>query len=154
MDELDKAIIHCIQSEIPIIQEPFRFIANRLNMNETELLKRLESMLEKGIIRRIGAVLNHRNVGFQANAMVVWSIPEDKVEACGSKMVLQREISHCYQRSRHSDWPYNVYTMIHARTKEECEAIIQKAADIIGVYDYEVLYSTQELKKKSFRYFE
>ncbi|WP_342366607.1 Lrp/AsnC family transcriptional regulator [Clostridium aminobutyricum] len=154
MDELDKSIIRCIQTELPITQKPYQFIADQLEIDETELLKRIEIMLEKGIIRRIGAVLNHRNVGFQANAMVVWAIPEDQVQESGKKLILHSEISHCYQRKVCPNWPYNVYTMIHARTKEECETVIKKVANSIEVYDYEVLYSTTELKKTSFLYFE
>jgi len=154
MDEMDKAIIRAIQAELPITQEPYKILADQLYIEESVLLKRIESMLENGIIRRMGAVLNHRTVGFQANAMVVWSVPEDKVETVGNLMALQREISHCYQRPCHSDWPYNMYTMIHAKTKEECEAVTRKVAELIDVYEYEMLYSTVELKKTSFNYFE
>lgn len=154
MDELDKAIIRVIQAELPIAQEPYKDLADQLHIEEAILLNRIESMLESGFIRRVGAVLNHRTVGFKANAMVVWSVPEDKVEITGNIMAMQREISHCYQRPCRPDWPYNMYTMIHGKTKEDCEAVVRKVAELIDVYEYEMLYSTIELKKTSFNYFE
>lgn len=154
MDELDKAIICHIQKEIPFIEEPFKFISNELKITEDELIGRIDKLSKAGVIRRIGAILNHRNVGYFANAMVVWSIPEEDIEDIGKIMALQRAISHCYIRATYEAWPYNLYTMVHAKTKEECNEIIQRLSDLLGINEYEVLYSTKELKKVSYMYFE
>lgn len=153
MDALDKDIIRCIQRELPVGQTPFRAIAEELHITEEVLLKRIEALTQQGIIRRVGAILNHRHVGFVANAMVVWSVPEERMEQIGTFFAGQREISHCYQRESYADWPYSLYTMVHARTAQECDNIIAGFAEAVGITDYEVLYSTTELKKASYVYF-
>ena len=153
MNDLDKKIIRALQGDLPIEKEPYKSIAKELGIEEELLLKRLEEMKEQGILRRIGAILNHRSVGFNANAMVAWCIEESETEHIGKQLALQREISHCYQRESFPNWPYNMYTMVHAETTEACEAVIKRIAETIGIDKYEALYSTKELKKTSFKYF-
>lgn len=154
MDNLDKKIIRWIQSDIPIEKEPYKTIATNLGIEEQELLDRIEEMQKQGIIRRIGAILNHRSVGFHGNGMVAWRVEDSKTEEIGKIMGAQREISHCYERNCFPEWPYNMYTMVHAETTEDCEGIIKRIAEEIGITDYVVLFSTRELKKTSFKYFE
>lgn len=154
MDQLDKELIRYIQKELPIVPEPFKSIARQLGITQEELIDRIKVLKSLGIVRRMGAVLNHRNVGFVANAMVVWAIPENEIEPIGLFMSEQKEISHCYQRNSYPGWPYNLYTMIHAKTKEECEYIIKRISQTTGIQSFEVLYSTTELKKASYLYFE
>lgn len=153
LDQLDKAIISCLQEELPLDLEPYKIIANKLEIEETELLRRIEILMEKGIIRRMGAILNHRDAGFSANAMVVWSIPQESIQRSGELMATFPEVSHCYERQRLTQWPYNLFSMVHGRTKEECEVVIGKIAEAINNNSYDILYSTVELKKTSMKYF-
>lgn len=154
MDELDNEIIRYLQRSLPVIQEPFKSISERLAISEGELMQRIKSLQEQGIIRRIGAVLDHRNVGFIANAMVVWSVQEAEIQRFGKFMSEQGEVSHCYQRISCPGWEYNLYTMVHAKTIEACEQIIKRLSDAVGIDRYEVLYSVRELKKSAYLYFD
>lgn len=154
VDELDNEIIRYLQRSLPVIQEPFKSISERLAISEGELMQRIKSLQEQGIIRRIGAVLDHRNVGFIANAMVVWSVQEAEIERVGKFMSEQREVSHCYQRISCPGWEYNLYTMVHAKTTEACEQIIKRLSDAVAIDRYEVLYSVRELKKSAYLYFD
>ena len=153
MDDIDKSIISYIQEEIHCIEEPFKHISNILKITEDEVIHRIERLIESGVIRRVGAILNHRNVGYSANAMVVWRISEKSIENIGKIMALQKEVSHCYKRVTYKNWPYNLYTMIHAKTKEECDETIEHISALVGISEYEVLYSTKELKKILYTYF-
>ena len=104
-------------------------------------------------MRRLGATLNHRKIGFHSNAMVVWKVPEEKIKESSSLMASLPQVSHCYQRVTLSDWSYNIYTMIHGQTEAECEKIAETIANAVDIRDYCILYSTAELKKSSMKYF-
>lgn len=114
---------------------------------------KIKELQKEGILRRFGAVLHHRKAGYHANAMVVWIVPDEKTEEAGKIMSSFTQVSHCYQRSTSSGWPYNMFTMVHAKTKQECEEVVSKIADAIRIYEYEFLYSTIEIKKSSMKYF-
>jgi DNA-binding Lrp family transcriptional regulator len=152
-NSLEKAIVRKLQEDLPLVPRPYEVIAEELGITEEELLNKIQDLSKKKILKRIGAVLHHRTVGFNANAMVVWSVPEEKISDSVNKMISFKEVSHCYERKALSNWPYNIYTMIHAETIEDCEAIILELAKNTGIASYEVLYSTRELKKRSMKYF-
>jgi DNA-binding Lrp family transcriptional regulator len=153
IDNIDKSIIKIIQENIPITTTPFKDIANILNISEDEVIKRIERMKENGIIRRFGAVLKHQKAGITANGMIVWNIPDDKVEEIGKKFAGFKEVSHCYERPRIDKWPYNVFTMVHGKNREECIQIAKKLSEISGIKDYNILFSEKEFKKSSMKYF-
>lgn len=153
LNELDRKIIRILQEDIPLQKEPFKAIAKELEINEDELLERLHRLQEQKILRRIGAILHHRRAGFSHNAMVVWVVPEERCQDIGKLMASFPQISHCYKRATFSDWPYNLYTMIHGQSKLECELVVCNIAKMTGVNEYEILYSTKELKKTSMKYF-
>jgi DNA-binding Lrp family transcriptional regulator len=98
-------------------------------------------------MRRFAAVLNHRQVGFHANGMVVWDCPVEQMDALGKTLASHAEVSHCYHRPAHPGWPYNLYAMIHGRSVEECRAVAEKLAASIGLPDFRILFSTREFKK-------
>ena len=150
---LDINIIRKIQEDLPLVPEPYREIAENLGITESELISKIQEFCNKGIIRRFGATLNHRNIGFKANAMVVWQVPDDRIKEVSEIMVLFSQVSHCYQRPTFPNWPYNIFTMVHGETKEECERIIKEIANDVNINDYNTLYSTHELKKTSMKYF-
>ena len=104
-------------------------------------------------MRRYAAVLAHRNAGFVQNGMGVWRVPEERLDECGQIMAAFRGVSHCYQRPTYPDWPYNLFSMTHGRTKAECEAVLAAVGEETGLDDYSVLYSTKEYKKTRVSYF-
>ncbi len=110
-------------------------------------------MLQRGIMRRFGAVVQQRKPGFSASAMGVWIVPEERVEELAGKMTQNRAVSHCYLRPVYQDWPYNVYTIVHGRSIDECESIINDIAIDTGVKEKRALYPTKEYKKARLTFF-
>lgn len=153
MDAVDKKIIRAMQDEFPLVAEPYKEIAERIGVTESELLKRLQGYKENGQIRKMGAVLRHREVGFAANVLCAWEVPANRLAEIAAKMAESPAVSHCYDRNTMPDWPYNVYTMIHGHSREECEAIAAKLAAENQLTNRAMLFSVKEWKKTSMRYF-
>lgn len=153
LNELDKQIIMELQAGLPLASRPYEALGRRLGLTEEELIARIQDLQQAGIMRRIGAALRHHRVGFTANAMIVWQIPEEKIEEVGKQLSQLPEITHCYQRRVLPHWPYNFYTMVHGRSREECKQIADKLAEIAGQSSYKILFSVTELKKSSMKYF-
>lgn len=151
MDEIDEKLIRLIQDGIEFTHSPFAAAAVELGISEDEIVSRLEKLIEEKKIRRFGASIGHIALGFTANGMGVWDIPEDKIEEIGQKMASFHEVSHCYQRPRSEEWPYNMYTMIHGRTQDECKAVAEKISIAVGISEYKLVFSERELKKKGVR---
>lgn len=154
MDTLDKKIIRVMQNDFPLVANPYEELAKRIGITESELLQRLTKYKENGQIRKMGAVLAHYTAGFSANVLCAWVVPVEKMDEIGRAMAANVAVSHCYDRTTTPDWPYNVYTMIHATTKEECDDIAQTLAQENGLNERVMLYSVKEWKKTSMRYFE
>ncbi|MCL6638531.1 MAG: AsnC family transcriptional regulator [Firmicutes bacterium] len=154
LNELDKAIIRELQNGLPLVSRPFLQMAGKLGLTENELIDRIKRMIEDGLIRRFGAAVRHQDLGFVANAMVVWDVPDERVMEVGKIMAGFEEVSHCYRRPRRPGWPYNLFTVIHGQTRQECERIAVSIAGAAGVEEYRLLFSTAELKKSTMRYFE
>lgn len=154
-DETDINVIRAIQGQMEPTERPFDAPAERAGMDVDSYLEHLEGMQERGILRRVAAILFHRRAGFSANGMGVWRVPEDRIQEVGVQMASVRGISHCYQRPTYEDWPYSVFTMAHGRSKEECDAILDSIADDHDLHDEDraVLYSSTEFKKIRLRYF-
>ncbi|AGA69739.1 transcriptional regulator [Desulfitobacterium dichloroeliminans LMG P-21439] len=153
VDEADKSLIRELQGNIPQSLIPFAEIAESLAWPEEKVLARIQSLQRHKVLRRFGAVLRHQKAGFTANAMGVWQVPEEKAEEIGKIMAAFREVSHCYQRPTLTDWPYNLFTMIHARSEEECGEVMVKISRATGIKDYSMLFSIKELKKSSMQYY-
>jgi len=129
-------------------------MSKTLKMSEDDLIKAVKKYVELGIIRRFGATVRHHDLGYKANAMVVWDVPDSQADEAGRTMAAFAEVTHCYRRSRHPRWPFNLYTMVHGRTREECLKVVERIAAAVGLNKYRILFSTAELKKSSMRYFE
>lgn len=152
--ERDIAVIRELQVDLPIEPEPFAPLAARAGFPTVDaFFEHARQMIDKGQLRRYAAILNHRRAGYRANAMGVWAVPETEVSAIGPRMAAFAAVSHCYQRPIYEDWPYNIFTMIHGRSMEDCETIIDAIAEGTGIRDYAVLYSTKEYKKIRLAYF-
>jgi DNA-binding Lrp family transcriptional regulator len=149
----DVATIRATQGPMPVVSEPYAPAAERLGVSEDEVLARLESLRERGGLRRVAAILYHRRAGFSANGMGVWQVPEADILSVGMRMAAFRGISHCYQRPTYPDWPYSVFTMAHGRSKEECDAVLDAIAEDTGISERATLYSSTEFKKVRMLYF-
>jgi DNA-binding Lrp family transcriptional regulator len=152
-DELDVAVIRALQGDMPVCREPYAPAAAELGMAQASFLEHLARMQERGLLRRVAAILYHRRAGFSANGMGVWKVPEEQIPQIGKRMASVRGISHCYQRPTYEDWPYSVFTMAHGRSKEECDAILDAIAEQTGVSERATLYSSTEFKKIRLLYF-
>jgi len=153
LEEGDVEVIRATQGRMPVIPEPYAPAAERLGITQEEVLRRLESLRDRGALRRVAAILYHRRAGFSANGMGVWAVPEGEELETGKRMAAFRGISHCYQRPTYADWPYSVFTMAHGRSKEECDAILDSIAQDTGIEQRATLYSSTEFKKIRMLYF-
>ncbi|MBU0973122.1 MAG: Lrp/AsnC family transcriptional regulator [Proteobacteria bacterium] len=154
LTDLEKKIIALLQTDIPVVKRPFLEMAEQIGISEELFLKVLGDLNDQGIIRRFGATIKHQKSGFNANAMVAWRVDEDKVEKTGNIMSTFDEITHCYRRDPAPGWEYNLYTMVHASDEEACYAIVKQISNAVGETNYTLLFSRQELKKTSMKYFE
>ena len=150
---LEKALIGELTGDLEIIPEPFSPLAERLGLSQRKLLALTRRLKETGTIRRFGATLRHRNSGFEANAMAVWLVPEERTEEVGKVIASYREVTHCYQRRPQADWPFNLYAMIHGPTEDHCCQVARRIAQTVGIDRYQLLFSLRELKKTTMRYF-
>ncbi len=154
----ERAIIRVIQNELPLVTRPFAALAAECAragaaLEEDELLVELARYRRLGYLRRISTVLAHRRVGITANGMVVWRIPDEDCDRAGTSAAQFEAVTHCYRRRTADRWPYNLYAMVHAGTREECLAHVAEINARVGAYPYRVLFSTREFKKSSMRYF-
>jgi DNA-binding Lrp family transcriptional regulator len=132
---------------LPLTTRPFQEIAERLGMDEREVLEITSGLLEKGIIRRIGISVAHRKLGMVANPMTVLNVPEDRLDEIGQRIGDEPEVTHCYSRK---GWDYNIFFMTHSKTREEAVAKVDRIMATTGISDYRLLFSTKELKKVPF----
>ena len=152
-DDFDIAVIRALQGDMPVIPEPYAPAAASLGVPQERFLEHLSGMQERGLLRRVAAILYHRRAGFSANGMGVWKVPDEQILDVGRQMAAVRGISHCYQRPTYADWPYSVFTMAHGRSKEECDAILDSIAETHGITERATLYSSTEFKKIRLLYF-
>ncbi len=153
LSPLDVQLVRELQQDLLLEPRPFLPAARRLGLTEEELLAHAQRMIDEGTMRRFAAVLHHRRAGFKANAMGVWRVPEDRIEEIGFQMGSFAAVSHCYQRPIYPDWPYNVFTMVHGRTADDCETILAAISAATGITDYVSLYSAREFKKVRVNYY-
>lgn len=154
IDDIDRRLIRATQSGLPLVERPYHAIAEALGVPPHEVMGRLDRMLIAGIIRRIGAVPNHYALGYTANGMTVWDVADDQVSEIGARLAALDYVSHCYERPRHPPaWTYNLFAMVHAKTRTEVEARRAEMAALIGdaCRGHDVLYSTRILKKTGMR---
>ena len=148
------AVIKALQKDIEVVPEPFKNITEELDISYDELFDIDKELKDAGVMRRFATILNHRRAGFGANAMSVWSVPEEKGEEIGRQLAEFSAVSHCYLRPTYPNWPYNLFAMVHGKTQEECDTLIAEMAEETGLTEYGKLYSTQEFKKQRLVYFD
>ena len=154
LDELDRRIIRATQSGLPLVPRPYEAVGAALGIDGEQVRERLQAMLTEGLIRRIGAVPNHYRLGFTANGMSVWDVADERVDELGERIGQLPFVSHCYRRPRRPPvWNYNLFAMLHGRSRDEVEAQAQQVAALLGdaCRAHDILYSTAILKKTGLR---
>ncbi len=150
----DRQLIRVIQDGLKLEMQPFARVARVVGMSPDEVLARLKTWVETGVIRRIGVALHPERLGRNFNALVVWQVPEAAVESFGKHVAELAEVSHAYERETQTDWPYNVYTMIHAADETSLQKIVDAAVEQFSLTRPLVLPTLRELKKTAMRYFD
>lgn len=153
---LTAAEIECVrllQRDLPLQPRPFDALARTTGMGADEIISIGKSLLKRGSMRRFGALIQQRKPGFSASAMGVWVVPPEHADDFGAKMSQHRAVSHCYLRPVYDDWPYNLYTIVHGRSIDECESIINDLAIDAGLKEKRALYPTKEYKKARISFF-
>ena len=153
LDAVDRRLLVATQGGLPLVAEPYEAVAEAVGIAPDEVQERLRAMLESGVVRRIGVVPNHYALGFKANGMSVWDVPDSEVAALGPEIGGLDYVSHCYRRPRRAGWPYNLFAMVHGRDRDEVEAKVADLADRLAGRSRrrKVLYSTRILKKTGLR---
>ncbi len=155
IDPKDLALMRSIENGLPLVKRPYAEVGARLGLSEAEVIRRIAGLQQQQLIKRFGIVVRHRELGYKANAMVVWDIPDEQVSGYGHCLGKFSHITLCYQRPRHlPQWPYNLFTMIHGRNKEEVLANVEAIANACGLSDTprEVLFSGRRFKQRGARY--
>jgi DNA-binding Lrp family transcriptional regulator len=154
LDDFDRALIAATQSGLPLVPRPYDAVGERLGVSGLQVRERLAQMLESGLVRRIGAVPNHYRLGFTANGMSVWDVDDTQVDIFGERIGQLPGVSHCYRRPRRlPDWPYNLFAMLHGRSRAEVEQQAVQLQELLGTAcrGHDILYSTAILKKTGLR---
>jgi len=154
IDDIDRRLIRATQAGLPLCPRPYAEVARITGLAEDDVLQRLDRMIENGVIRRIGVVPNHYRLGFRANGMSVWDVPDERVGELGGRIGALDFVSHCYHRPRHPPiWRYNLFAMVHGTTKAEVAEKVGRIAALIGpdCRAHDVLYSKRILKKTGLR---
>ncbi len=154
LSERDREIVRVLQEGVPLVSRPYQAMATQLQMSEEELLAAMADFLDRGIVRRLGVMVRHQDLGYVANAMIVWEVPEDRVDEVGEIMAGFQEVTHCYRRPAYPpNWPYNLFTMVHGRKREDCQEIAFRLSTAGGIENYRLIFSLDELKKSGMKYF-
>ncbi|KMY68464.1 transcriptional regulator [Desulfocarbo indianensis] len=153
IDRLDKRIIAFVQGDLPLKSRPFQGLATELGISEAEVVARLQAMADQGVMRRFGATLRHQKSGFAANVMVAWRVPAADCDRVGERLASFRRVSHCYHREICDGFDYNLFSMVHGRSEEEVRQLVEEMAREVRIDDYALLFSREELKKTSMRYY-
>lgn len=148
----EERVIQILNEEIPLTADPWQEMANRAGMTETEFLAVCRKLKDDGKIRRIGAVLRHREVGFKANAMFVGIVPAEQTDNAGALFTANAAVTHCYTRKTADGWPFNFYAMLHAENQKDLEELVGKLASELKISEWQLLWTVREWKKESLKY--
>jgi len=150
----DVGFVRAFQEEFPLVLNPYRAIAEKNSIREEALFEKAREMREKGCLRRVGALIDHRKAGFTENILAVWQVPDESLDEVGRKLGAFPEVSHCYWRKITKEWPYPIYSMIHMCKVEEVCEIIYKMKSAVGECSCKIVPGLREFKKVRMRYFD
>ena len=147
LNNLERKILSAIQYGMPMSRLPYQEIAGEIGISVDLFLQTLRQWKAEGKIRRLGAIVNHFQMGHGVGAMVVWNVPTDSLDRTGGLFASLLKVSHAYERPSREQWAYNLYTMVHASDDNELEATIETMSQKSGIKDFRVLKTVRELKK-------
>ncbi len=153
-DAIDRALMRATQAGLPLVAAPYAALGAALGISEREVIARFEAMRASGLMRRLGAVPNHYALGWRANGMTVWDVADERIEVLGQRVGALPFVSHCYRRPRRlPQWPYNLFAMVHARTRAQALPLVAQIGALLGdaCRANDVLWSTRILKKTGLR---
>ena len=155
LSDRDRRLLAGLQDGLPLVSRPYAALAEAVGMTEDEVRRRLARLTDWGIIKRLGVVVRHRELGYRANAMTVWDVPDDAVAQAGRTLAALDFVTLCYRRPRRMPtWPYNLFTMIHGRDREQVQERIEQLRESCGLgqVQYDVLFSQRRFKQRGARY--
>lgn len=150
-DLRDRSLLAAIEDGIPLTQRPFHEVGRRVGLRESDVIDRLRRLIAAGIVARFGCVVRHRSLGYTANAMAVWNVPDDSTDVIATRLVENPRVTLCYRRQpRPPMWPFNLFCMVHAKAREDALGTIAdlNAVAGIGLYEQAVLFSTRCFKQR------
>jgi DNA-binding Lrp family transcriptional regulator len=154
IDELDRKIVQATQSGLPLKTAPYTEVAGVCGCDTQTVMQRMRHMLDRGVIRRIGAIPNHYRLGLRGNGMSVWDVDDDRLLELGARVGRLDFVSHCYERPRHLPmWPFNLFAMVHGHNRDEVKDKLVQIVELLGpdCKQHDVLFSTRILKKTGLR---
>jgi DNA-binding Lrp family transcriptional regulator len=154
LSEDERRLLLAIQDGLPIVERPYEAVAQQLGTTEERVIAALALLLERGVVKRVGAIPNHYALGITANGMAVWDVPDDRVGALGRRLAQRPEVTHCYQRPRRPpQWRYNLYAMVHGRARTEVIEAVDAMAGEIGLsrFPHDLLFSVRQVRKRGSR---
>ncbi|MES9858530.1 MAG: AsnC family protein [Sedimenticola sp.] len=155
LTEQDYQLIAEIQGGLPLSSHPYAEVGAHIGLDEGEVIERIGLMQESGVIKRMGLVVRHHELGYKANAMVVWDVPDNELDAAGEALGEEPCITLCYQRPRRlPEWPYNLFTMIHGKERKRVLDTIESLSQLPEMegISYKVLFSGRRFKQRGARY--
>jgi len=152
LDALDKRLITALSRDLPLTSQPYQQVAQELGISMAEVINRLQKLRQKGVLRKLGAVVGHRQLGYKANALVAGIVPETRLETVGQQLARHPAVTHCYARPAQPGWPYNLYFMLHAFNRQLCQAMADELMLAAGICQYRLFFSTKEWKKTTMIY--
>lgn len=152
-DGLELALRKILQEGLPLVTRPYAHIAEQLSVSESKVIDKIAELKQQGLIKRFGMVLRHHELGYSANCMVVWDVPDEQVDQVAEQLASEPCVTLCYQRPRRDGWPYNLFCMIHGKAREQVEA--QLAQIIVKhrfPFPHQLLFSSRRFKQRGGRY--
>ncbi len=149
-----RRLVAALQPGLPLVARPFATLGQRIGMTEAEVISIIADWQKSGVVKRLGVVVRHHELGYTANAMVVFDVPDATVSTVGTRLAGEQGVTLCYRRERHlPQWPYNLYCMVHGRSREEVLPVVERLCRVAG-HPCEVLFSTRRFKQRGARYFD
>lgn len=149
-----RRLVAALQPGLPLVPQPFAEVGQKIGMSENDVISVIAAWQESGVVKRLGVVVRHHELGYKANAMVVFDVPDDAVSQVGTRLAHEHGVTLCYRRKRHlPQWPYNLYCMVHGRSREEVMPVIERLCRVAG-HPCEFLFSTRRFKQQGARYFD
>ena len=152
---VERRLIAAIEDGLPLVERSFQAVGDALGLSEDEVIAALRRLIDDGVIKRFGVIVRHRELGYCANAMVVWDVPDAHVQDAGRALAALPFVTLCYRRPRRlPEWPYNLFCMIHGREREAVLGLVEDATMAAGLEGVPraVLFSRRRFKQRGARY--